>query len=208
MQSITNISTDNLTHWANSIRNLQESERTRFLDSLWGGQLESKAWLSNTLFQMPLSVTNVYIFGGWTGILANMILHNSLVHKVRSIDIDPWCESVADNVNKIHEMNNWRFKAVTADMISYQYQSDIIPSVVINTSTEHITQEQYNKWYSQIPKDTVVVAQGNDFFECSEHLRCSRDLHEFELMNMVTNPLFSGTLPTDMYNRFMCIWKK
>jgi hypothetical protein len=80
--------------------------------------------------------------------------------------------------------------------------------VVINTSTEHITQEQYNKWYSQIPKDTVVVAQGNDFFECSEHLRCSSDLLDFKLMNMVTDPLFSGTLPTDMYNRFMCIWKK
>jgi hypothetical protein len=175
---------------------------------MWGGQLESKAWLVNTLFELPLDISNIYIFGGWTGILANMILHNSLVNKVRSIDIDPWCEAVADNLNKIHEINNWRFKAITADMSVYEYQSDIIPNVVINTSTEHINKEQYDKWYASIPSGTVVVAQGNDFFDCNEHIRCSHDLYEFELMNRVTNPLFSGVLPTDMYNRFMCIWEK
>jgi hypothetical protein len=175
---------------------------------MWSGQLESKAWLVNCLLDVELINSNIYIFGGWTGILANMLLQDSRVYKVRSIDIDPWCECVADNVNKIHEMNGWRFKAVTADMSTYEYQSDIVPDVVINTSTEHVTQEQYDSWYDNIPEGTIVIAQGNDYFTCDEHIRCAHDLSEFELMNRVTNSIFRGVLPTDMYNRFMCIWRK
>lgn len=206
--NISSITTDNLVHLANAIRQLSDNERTRFLDSMWSGQLESKAWLVNTLSDIVLDRSNIYIFGGWTGILANMLLQDHNVHKIRSIDIDPWCENVADNVNKIHEMNEWRFKAVTADMSTYQYQSDIKPDIVINTSTEHVTQEQYDQWYNNIPKGTIVVAQGNDYFTCDEHIRCSANLTEFEIMNRVSDPIFRGVLPTDMYQRFMCIWKK
>ena len=202
------ISTNEISHWANTIRQLPDHERTRFLDSMWSGQLESKAWLVNRLSHVVLLRPNIYIFGGWTGILANMLLQDDKVYKVRSIDIDPWCEAIADNVNKIHEMNDWRFKAVTADMSTYQYQSDIVPHVVINTSTEHVTQEQYDQWYDNIPTGVIVVAQGNDYFDCGEHIRCTRNLSEFELMNRVEHPIFRGVLPTDMYNRFMCIWRK
>ena len=206
--NISSITTDNLIHWANALRQLPHVERTRFLDSMWSGQLESKAWLVNQLSSILPLPSNIYIFGGWTGILANMLLQDDRVYKIRSIDIDPWCESVADNVNKIHEMNGWRFKAVTADMSTYQYQSDIVPDIVINTSTEHVTQEQYDSWYDNIPEGTIVVAQGNDYFDCDEHIRCAHNLPEFELMNRVSNPIFGGVLPTDMYRRFMCIWKK
>jgi hypothetical protein len=202
------ITTDNLIHWANALRQLPHVERTRFLDSMWSGQLESKAWLVNHLHNVELINTNIYIFGGWTGILANMLLQDDRVNKIRSIDIDPWCEGVADNVNKIHEMNSWRFKAVTADMSTYQYQSDMEPDIVINTSTEHVTQDQYDSWYNNIPMGTIVVAQGNDYFTCGEHIRCTHNLSEFEFMNRVINPIFRGVLPTDMYQRFMCIWKK
>jgi hypothetical protein len=134
--------------------------------------------------------------------------NRNLAVKVRSIDIDPWCETVADAVNKQYEMDDWRFKAVTSDMSTYRYQSDIKPHVIINTSTEHVSQEVYDQWYEGIPDGTLVVAQGNDFFSCSEHVRCSANLPEFELMNKVKNPMYSGVLPTDMYNRFMCIWRK
>lgn len=202
------IGTNELLHWANAIRQLPDVERTRFLDSMWSGQLESKAWLVNQLTNILPQQSNIYIFGGWTGILANMLLQDDRVYKIRSIDIDPWCERVADTVNKIHEMNDWRFKAVTADMSTYQYQSDIVPSIVINTSTEHVTQEQYDSWYNNIPEGTIVVIQGNDYFSCDEHIRCSATLSEFEFMNQVTNSIFRGVLPTDMYNRFMCIWRK
>jgi hypothetical protein len=134
MNSEFKISTHELAHWANAIRNISDhQERTRALDALWSGQLDSKAWLVNNLAEhiMATAPTNIYIFGGWVGILANMLLQSTInVNKCRSIDLDPWCESIADNINKRHEMDGWRFKAITADMSTYQYQSDIRPDVV------------------------------------------------------------------------------
>lgn len=208
----TSITTDNLVHWANALRSLPDhDQRTRFLDSMWSGQLESKVWLVDELSRLIIMSPNIYIFGGWTGVLANILLQQTGMkspRKVRSIDIDPWCEKVADDVNKQYEIDDWRFKAVTADMTTYQYQSDILPDIVINTSTEHVTQEQYDKWYENIPDGTIVVAQGNNYFECPEHIRCSTSLAEFQLMNRVEQPIIRGVLPTDMYNRYMCIWRK
>ena len=62
-------------------------------------------------------------------------------------------------VNKRQEMQG-RFKAVTADMCDYTVSAD----VVINTSCEHITQLQYEKWLSNQPEDALLVLQSNDYF--------------------------------------------
>jgi hypothetical protein len=207
------ISNLELAHWMNAIRELSSHEdRTRALDALWSGQLVSKGWLVNTLsdFIDSDSPMNIYIFGGWIGILGSMLLQSEkiTISKIRSIDIDPWCKNIANTVNKKFEMDNYRFRAVTADMNSYQYQSDIKPNIVVNTSTEHVTQEVYDNWYNAIPAGTLIVIQGNDYFECDEHIRCSRNLEEFLQQNSVVDAYYSGTLDTDMYTRFMAVWRK
>lgn len=202
------INTLDLAHWFNAIRNLPDSERTRALDAVWSGQLDSKAWLVEQLAPLVTSASNVYIFGGWIGILASMMFQTGMpIKKIRSIDLDPWCERVADAVNKRYEMDGWRFKAVTADMTTYEYQSDIQPHIVINTSSEHVTQTQYDEWYDRIPAGALVVVQGNDFFACSEHIRCSQNLRDFERQNHVVDPLFSGQFHTEQYTRFMSVWR-
>jgi hypothetical protein len=207
------ISNLELAHWMNAIRELSSHEdRTRALDALWSGQLASKGWLVNTLadFIDPDVSLNIYIFGGWIGILSSMLLQSEkiTISKIRSIDIDPWCKHIANTVNRKFEMDHYRFRAVTADMNSYQYQIGIEPNIVINTSTEHVTQEVYDNWYNAIPTGTLVVIQGNDYFECSEHIRCSRNLKEFLQQNSVVDAYYSGTFDTDMYTRFMAIWRK
>jgi hypothetical protein len=203
------ISTYDLAHWFNAIRNLPDRDRTRALDAVWSGQLDSKNWLVEQLVPHVVRSSNVYIFGGWIGILASMMFQSGMpVKKIRSIDLDPWCERVADDVNKPYEMDGWRFKSVTADMASYEYQSDIQPDVVINTSSEHVTQEQYDQWWDRIPVGSIVVVQGNDFFSCSEHVRCSKNLQEFETMNHISDSLYSAKFHTNEYTRFMSIWRK
>lgn len=202
-----------LSQWINAIRDISDpNEWTRALDALWYGQLASKGWLVNNLKQLvtPNSSPSIYIFGGWIGILANMILQCPEINarKIRSIDLDPWCEPIADKVNKWHEMNDWRFKAVTADMSTYEYQSDIWPDIVINTSSEHVTQEVYQQWYDNIPTGTLVIVQGNDYFSCDEHIRCSKDLDEFKRQNLVKEDYYSGEIETNVYRRFMSIWRK
>ena len=203
-----NIDTKELAHWFNAVRDLSDTDRTRALDAFWDGQLDSKAWLVEQLTQVnSYTRSDIYIFGGWIGTLASMLWQERRLHikNIVSVDIDPWCEQIAKTVNRSHSE---RFHAVTADMSTYDYDWNIQPDVVINTSSEHIDQSTYDTWYDRIPPQSLVVVQGNDYFSCDEHVRCSRDLGEFEIQNHVINPLFSGQLKTSMYTRFMCIWIK
>jgi hypothetical protein len=207
------ITTLDISNWAQAIRNLPTHEqRTRALDALWDTQLNSKAWLVTRLeqYSMPNAPENIYIFGGWIGTLASMLFNSTIyINKCRSIDIDPWCESIADTVNKTYEMDNWRFKATTADMATYQYQSDIRPTIVINTSTEHVTQEVYEQWLNNIPPGTLIAIQGNNFYSCPEHIRCQQSLEQFNRDNLVpTNPYWTGQLVLPQYTRYMTIWRK
>lgn len=197
-----------ITYWFNALRDLPDHERTRALDAFWSGQIDSKVWLTEELNKIHSTPSDVYIFGGWIGVLASIMLQSSSfqINKLRSIDLDSWCEPIADMMCKPHEMNEWKFKARTADMSLYAYES--IPDVVINTSTEHVIQSVYDDWYDNIPSGTLVVAQGNDFFSCPEHVRCSKGLDEFKQQNHATNELFSGELPHDLYTRYMAIWRK
>lgn len=131
------------------------------------------------------------------------------ITRIRSIDIDPDCESVADHMNKPNEMNQWRFKAFTASMDEYEY--DHHPTLVINTSTEHVNQEVYDRWYNNIPSGTAVLLQGNDFFSCEEHVRCSVDIDDFQAQCHLDNIAYAGTFKADAgssYNRFMLIGEK
>lgn len=188
----------------------------RILDCFWRGQIESKAWLVDTLnngYVNPGYTTghNVYVFGGWYGSLAVMLFDSAAfpIKFIRSIDIDPECEPIADHMNKANEMNQWRFKAFTSSMDEWHY--DHAPTVVINTSCEHVDQDTYDRWFDRIPTGTTVVLQGNDFFSCEEHIRCSKDLQEFEQQSGLSDIVYSGAYKTDAgsgYTRFMLIGTK
>lgn len=171
--------------------------------------MHSKIWLSEILNKHYDSKipSNIYIFGGWLGVLANILFQNSKFHidTIYNIDLDPWCKPNSEKLNQTY-VNMQRYRAVTADMKEYQYADTA--DIVINTSTEHVTQETYDLWYDNIPHGSLVVVQGNDFFSCDEHVRCSINLDDFIKMNRVTDPIFTGQLETTMYNRFMCVFRK
>lgn len=203
------LDSDHIIKWFNMIRDLPEPERTRGLDAFWDGQVHSKIWLSEVLNKYHNSriPNNIYIFGGWLGVLANILFQNSkfYIDTIYNIDLDPWCKPNSEKLNETYH-NMQRYQAETADMKDYVYNDTT--DIIINTSTEHVTQETYDIWYDNIPSGSLVVLQGNDFFSCDEHVRCSKDLEEFMTMNRVTNPIFSGELETTMYHRFMCVFKK
>jgi hypothetical protein len=203
------INSNQLIHWFNALRNLPDNDRARALDAFWAGQLDSKCWLVNTLNDYVSNPSNIYVFGGWIGVLSSMLFQCSKfeVKNIRSIDLDPWCESIADTVCQPY-MIAGSFKAITSDMKEFNYDWDIYPNVVINTSTEHIDQETYDIWYDKIPSGSLVVLQGNNFFDCPEHVRCSKSLIEFKRMNYATSVLWSGELIHDLYTRYMAILKK
>ena len=199
------IDLEHLHYWMCAIRESKDPMRT--LDAFWQGQMRSKEWLVDTLvwhiypernkvLDFPLSVD---VHGGWVGVLASMLFQSAIpIKHIRSIDIDPSCESIATMMNKKEEMEG-KFRAVTSDMCSIRSDADII----INTSCEHITQEQYDLWLSGHPQNSMLVLQSNNY-NIPEHVRIAKDLEEFKTQCGI-NVQWAGELELPKYKRFMVI---
>ena len=193
------IDTEHLHHWMQAIR--QSPDPMRTMDAFWSGQLNSKEWLITNLRKNVKKVVSIDIHGGWVGVLASMLFQSDIyVTKIRSIDIDPTCEPIANMMNKKEEIAGM-FRAVTADMCAIRSDADVI----INTSCEHITQDQYDLWLSGMPHNSLLVLQSNNY-DIPEHVRTAKDLEEFKTQCGIT-VLWSGELELPLYKRFMVIGK-
>ena len=188
--------------WMDAIRDSDDTYRT--LESFWKGQVNSKVWLAENLLEfVPVRPLNIVIYGGWNGVLASILFNSNIaVQRITSVDIDPVCEDIANTVNRRY-LNENKFSAVTADMCEYTSDADL----VINTSCEHIAQEQYEQWLNNQPDDAVFVLQSNNYFTHDEHVRCAIDLTDFTRMSKL-KPYYRGTLDTPKYERYMIIGKK
>jgi hypothetical protein len=195
------IDLDHIHHWMCAIRSSEDPFRV--LDAFWKGQIDSKIWLIENLKPFIDKPMSIDIHGGWVGVLASLLFQSDIsVKSIRSIDIDPLCQPVSETMNKLEEMQG-RFVAVTADMCNFQSDADII----INTSCEHISQDDYNKWLENISGDKLLVLQGNNY-NIPEHIRISGSLDEFKLQCNLEQILFSSEKEFPLYTRFMIIGKK
>ena len=194
------VDTNHLHYWMNAVRISPDPMRT--LDAFWRGQVSSKEWLIENLEPFVTEPVRIDIHGGWVGVLASMIFQSSIpVRYICSVDLDPSCEPIATMMNKIEEQDG-KFRAITADMCSVPVSGN----VVINTSCEHITQEQYELWLSRLPNNCIVVLQSNDY-AIPEHVRISKTLEQFKEQSHL-NEVWSGSLKTQMYTRWMIIGNK
>ena len=193
------IDTEHLHHWMQAIR--QSPDPMRTMDAFWSGQLKSKEWLIKNLRPHVKKFVTVDIHGGWVGVLASMLFQSDVpVLNIRSIDIDPTCESIATNMNKMEEMVG-KFRAVTADMCAIRSDADII----INTSCEHITQDQYDLWLTGMPYNSLLVLQSNNY-NIEEHVRVANSLEEFKQQCGI-EVIWAGELELPLYTRYMIIGK-
>jgi hypothetical protein len=134
-------------------------------DAFSVAQMQSKLWLVERLERVleenhPTDDPyRIWILAGWYG-LTNLILRtrNKLpIMEVRSFDIDPQCETIADSINNLWVYRGWEFKAVTGDINTLEYHPR--PDIVINSSCEHM--KEFTWWYN-IPEGTIVCLQGSD----------------------------------------------
>ena len=194
------IDTEHLHYWMQAIR--QSPDPMRTMDAFWSGQLTSKEWLITNLRKNVKKVVSIDIHGGWVGVLASMLFQSDIyVTKIRSVDIDPACESIANMMNKKEEMAGI-FRAVTSDMCEIRSDADVI----INTSCEHITQDQFDLWKSGMPHNSLLVLQSNNY-DIPEHVRTATDLEEFKQQCNV-EVIWAGELVLPLYTRYMIIGKQ
>jgi len=197
---------NDIAFWMDAIRN--NEDHFGVLESFWKGQLQSKQWLIECLSRVVETdkQNKIVIHGGWNGVLSSLLFNSNIpIRSIRSVDIDPACEEVANMVCKRQEMAGL-FTAITEDMCTYQY--DVRPDIVINTSTEHITQEQYNIWFDNIPEGTLVVVQNNDYESVPDHIRCFSNQRNFKRSTGLVDIVLKETLQLPLYNRFLVIGKK
>jgi len=193
------IDTEHLHYWMQAIR--QSPDPMRTMDAFWSGQLKSKEWLIKNLRKNVNKFVSIDIHGGWVGVLASMLFQSDIyINSIRSIDIDPSCEPIATMMNKQEEIQG-KFKAVTADMCAICSDADVI----INTSCEHITQDQFDLWKSGMPHNSLLVLQSNNY-DIPEHVRTAKDLEEFKTQCGV-DIIWAGELELPLYTRWMIIGK-
>jgi hypothetical protein len=191
------IDIEHLHFWMQAIRQSPDPKRT--LDAFWRGQMQSKEWLIEHLRPLVNVPSRIDIHGGWVGVLASMIFQSEIPARyICSVDIDPTCEPIATMMNK-HEEIDGKFRAITGDMCTVPVSGNVI----VNTSCEHITQEQYETWLARLPKDSIVVLQSNNY-DIPEHVRIAQTLEEFKKQSHLTE-LWSGMLKTQLYTRWMII---
>ena len=195
--------TEHLHYWMQAIR--QSPDPMRTMDAFWSGQLKSKEWLIEALsmqFSVKDDPVSIEIHGGWVGVLASMLFQSNIpIKRIYSLDIDPTCEPIATMMNKGEEIAG-RFTASTGDMCNLISFVD----VVINTSCEHITQEQYDTWLSKRQDNQLLVLQSNNY-TIPEHIRTASSVDNFAEQCKI-NVRWSGTLNLPNYDRYMLIGTK
>jgi hypothetical protein len=195
------IDTEHLHYWMQAIR--QSPDPLRTMDAFWSGQLKSKEWLITELEKLFwLDDVSIDIHGGWVGVLASLLFQSNIKTKhIRSVDIDPVCQEIATMMNKKEEIEG-RFQAVTADMCAIRSDADVI----INTSCEHITQDQYELWLSGMPHNSTLVLQSNNY-DIPEHIRIANDLDEFKKQCNI-GVIWASELKLPLYTRYMVIGRQ
>ena len=189
---------------------LSRHQDRRIAVALNKNQMASKVWLADVLFTaIGSNLGRVLILGGWFGSLAAVLLHDRrfAIDHVRSIDIDPACAPIALSLNATHARAS-RFDALTANMLTFDYMQgpEPVADLVINTSCEHLT--DFDEWYARVPSGQLVVMQSNDYFACTEHVNCVRDLDAFKAQATLRETLFAGERRMRRYTRFMLLGRK
>lgn len=187
--------------WMDAIRN--SNDKDRILEAFWGGQLQSKEWLINSLHPWVQEPANITIYGGWVGVLASLLFQSDIpIEKIESVDVDSSCLDVALTINKLEEIQG-RFRSVCSPMETYPNFGK--NPIAINTSAEHITQEVYDRWLNLLLPESLVIVQSNDY-EIREHCRIAKSLNEFKEQCHLQE-LWSGELILPLYTRYMIIGK-
>jgi hypothetical protein len=173
-------------------------------DAFSSGQIGSKIWLCEELEKTNWDVNYVYLYGGWHGLTAFLLLSRGKfkMQKIRSIDIDPTCEAVADMINENWVWQDWKFKAITGDCNTFTTE---FRGLIINTSTEHF---ESMDWFNKLSKGTKVVLQGNNMRH-DEDTVIINSLEEFKNRYPLGEYLYAGekqfVYPDWQFTRYMTI---
>lgn len=182
------------------------------VDAWANSQVGSKLWLCKEIekiFEGDKREKRIAVYAGWYGILPFIMFTRNNVENIRwirSFDIDPSCEAIADKINCYWVMQNWKFKAITRDVNEQRWTMPYNDSsLVINTSTEHFDDQA---WFFKIPKGVYVAVQSTDMPH-EEHINNVYSIEELKNRYPLGDVLYTGEKEFECngepFKRFMVI---
>lgn len=182
------------------------------VDAFSLGQLASKAWMLEHLRVLnPFQKPTVGILGCWIGSAVPFMIKSIDVERIYGFDVDPASIDLAEEFNREHVVDGWKFKGVVADVnqlecrdMEFQTGGELIavkPNIIINTSCEHMSEE----WFHSCDSDQLIVMQTNDSPNFEGHINTCESEEDMQAKYPMSKLLYSGALVTPAYIRFMQI---
>lgn len=174
-------------------------EASALADSLLIKKLKSKQWLIDEVLKHHGSPQNTLMLGAWYPILIPYQLGGNYTF----VDIDPSVVTLTKKFwKRVYNTNDIEYNIIDAyDYLSIADQAKY--DLIINTSCEHMSFDM---------KEVVVpgpcyTLQSNNYYGVDGHVNCKKYLSSFIESTGLNNILYSGTLETEKYERYMVIGK-
>ena len=179
------------------------------LNSVNDNQFASKEWLVNRLvpFINKEKTKNIAILGGWYGLTGVILRHNiSSDINIYSVDCDEMTIEMGQKLtesDKIYANNHFRID----DASNYFFDRSEMFQVIINTSCEHMEQDDLLMMIHAKQKNSIVCFQSNNYHSVQSHINTHNSLDEFvdslNLVKVLHKEEFEA--PNKNYNRYMVI---
>jgi len=193
-------------------------------DAFSRSQIRSKIWLITELAKIRTSWKDVAVFAGWFGQLTIIFRQHLTYHSMRIVELDAEACRASDYVFNASNLENHKVKSVCADINqltlhkngyewpvenfkeSTSYTEKFLPSLIINTSAEHMTEEWFHQLrFKQLDSDPIVAIQSNNLFDLPEHINCVHSVDHMIKKFPMRKVLFAGELQLKGYKRVMLI---
>ena len=162
---------------------------------------DSKKWLADEIYKIyNHDAGHIYVAGGWYGMMAYQLRQKWIDPQmnITSADMDPMCEYFgwkmfhdADIQFKTNDVND------ETDFSQY--------SIIVNTSCEHMEQEDLISIIEKKEPNTWVCFQTNDYDDLNAHINCWPNSYGFAQSLGLKRVAYEGTLNLGDFNRHMVI---
>ena len=193
-------------------------------DLMSRSQIKSKIWLVEQLALIDSNYANVAVMAGWFGQIKTIYDKRLTYSKMRIVELDRSACETSDYVFNISNLENYKVKAVCADVNQLilhkngyewtvenfrdgtKYSEKFLPDLIINTSAEHMTEEWFHQLrFKKIASDPIVAIQSNNLFDIPEHVNCVHSADHMKKKFPMREVLFAGELQLKGYKRVMLI---
>ena len=199
-------------------------DNTPLQDAFSRSQIKSKIWLVQELAHIQTHHNQVAVLAGWFGQIKSIYDQQLTYGKMRVVELDRSACETSDHVFNASNLENHKVKSVCADINQltlhkngYEwsvenfrdgstYDEKFLPTLIINTSSEHMTEEWFHQLrFKQLDSDPIVAIQSNNLFDIAEHINCVHSVDHMIKKYPMREILFAGELQLKGYKRVMLI---